>query len=164
MRISRILSEAMVEAGNTISSAEEILFDYSKGRAFAIDVLQKRIPNLSQYQFAEYFPITQNHERFEFEQILMNGEAYQVAIEHGVDDTGSLWKLFFGAKEETEEQGEQPKYFDAPQKEKSRQVGIRNVIFKTKWTRGFDAFVGLVNSQAEEWDFDKWEQDSSTPQ
>lgn len=133
--------DAQGNLSNGAAEDEEILFNYDLGRQFARRVLQKRIPNLQEYELADYFPASGEKETYLFEQYLMGGQMFNVSVEHEIIDGQSYWKLLYG----------RPQPGGAPGDPKALEV-----MYETPEIATLEKFIQHVNNDARRWDFDAW--------
>lgn len=78
------------------SPADNIIYDFEKGREFAINNLQSDIGNLNTYHLADYLPISINNEKWSFEFETMYGTTLIVDIIRRVRGNQSYWSIIFG--------------------------------------------------------------------
>ena len=78
-----------------ISSKDDIIRNFEKGRAFGYNELHDKIKNLNHYNLSDYFPLDENLEKWSFEYNTPYGTTLMVEIKHKVTEHRSLWLLIF---------------------------------------------------------------------
>jgi hypothetical protein len=111
----------------TIKTDDDLILNFTQGRAFAYDKLQNKIDHLGKYELLEYFPKNRKSERWSFEHILPYGEILIADIEHTVNDAGSFWNLQVGKMYKGE--------------------SMPDIIETSSPIKGFDNFIEYANSE-----------------
>lgn len=130
--IVRMLFESFI-------SNDTVHFDKGLSKNFAVNTLKQKIHNLSEYEFQSHIPISNEKENYEFEQILMNGEVFNVSISHEIYEGKSYWKLVFGT-------------VDTNGYERGNMV--LDIIYETPEIEGLENFIEFANENGDEWNFD----------
>ena len=143
-RIRMVLAEMYIDSHGNLGTKEvsedEILFDYELGHRFARAVLQKRIPELQNYELADYFPASGEKETYMFEQMLMNSESYNVFIEHTIINHKPHWSLQYGV----------------PLPGERNDPRTMEVRYDSGEIATLDKFIQRVNQDRQKWSFDAW--------
>lgn len=75
---------------------DDIIYDFEKGREFAINNLQSDIGNLNTYHLADYLPTSINNEKWSFEFETTYGTILIVDVIRKIRGNQSFWSLVFG--------------------------------------------------------------------
>jgi len=126
--LTRALKE--IHSSSTLSSEDEIIYDFESSRAFGVNKLAKDIKGLQEYYMNSYFPRSEMEEGWLFEIEAHYGASQVIEITHKMSsDYNSYWML---------EVSELERNSDTP-----------TVINTTKYIKGYDEFIQTVNSNLE---------------
>jgi len=132
--VRKIIREELIRVFEDFSpevhDGEDIIYDFDAGSSFGRNKLMNHIIGLNQYYMREYFPSSEQEERWVFELEPYMGEAQVVEILHQLKGSQSYWVLNI-AEAVPGEHG----------------VGSLNQKGTTGPVRGYNNFISLVNNK-----------------